>query len=72
MDLPTEAQWEYAARSRGKVVAHATNSSDFEYGVNYRDLRKIWHPMPVGSWPPNPLGIYDMTGNVDEWTLDFK
>jgi formylglycine-generating enzyme len=71
MDLPTEAQWEYAARSRGKAVAHATNNGDIEYGVNYRDPRKIWHPMPVGSWPPNPLGIYDMTGNVDEWTLDL-
>jgi len=70
MDLPTEAQWEYAARSRGKAVAHATNNGDIEYGVNYRDPRKIWHTMPVGSWPPNPLGIYDMTGNVDEWTLD--
>ncbi len=71
MDLPTEAQWEYAARSRGKAVAHATNNGDIEYGVNYRDPRKIWHTMPVGSWPPNPLGIYDMTGNVDEWTLDY-
>jgi formylglycine-generating enzyme len=71
MDLPTEAQWEYAARSRGKAVAHATNNGDIEYGVNYRDPTKIWHPMPVGSWPPNPLGIYDMTGNVDEWTLDL-
>ncbi|MEJ2407680.1 MAG: SUMF1/EgtB/PvdO family nonheme iron enzyme [Candidatus Thiodiazotropha sp.] len=71
MDLPTEAQWEYAARSRGKAVAHATNNGDIEYGVNYRDPTKIWHPMPIGSWPPNPLGIYDMTGNVDEWTLDF-
>ncbi len=70
MDLPTEAQWEYAARSRGKPVAHATNNGDIGYGVNYRDPTKIWHPMPVGSWPPNPLGIYDMTGNVDEWTLD--
>jgi formylglycine-generating enzyme required for sulfatase activity len=71
MDLPTEAQWEYAARSRGKAVAHATNNGDIEYGVNYRDPTKIWHTMPVGSWPPNPLGLYDMTGNVDEWTLDL-
>jgi formylglycine-generating enzyme required for sulfatase activity len=71
MDLPTEAQWEYAARSRGKAVAHATNNGDIEYGVNYRDPTKIWHPMPVGSWPPNPLGLYDMTGNVDEWTVDL-
>ncbi|MEJ2694155.1 MAG: SUMF1/EgtB/PvdO family nonheme iron enzyme, partial [Candidatus Thiodiazotropha sp.] len=71
MDLPTEAQWEYAARSRGLAVAHATNNGDIEYGVNYRDPAKIWHPMPVGSWPPNPLGLYDMTGNVDEWTLDL-
>jgi formylglycine-generating enzyme len=70
MDLPTEAQWEYAARSRGKAFDHATNNGDIEYGVNYRDPRKIWHPMPVGTWAPNPLGIYDMTGNVDEWTLD--
>jgi formylglycine-generating enzyme required for sulfatase activity len=71
MDLPTEAQWEYAARSRGKAVAHATNNGDIEYGVNYRDPVKEHNPMPVGSWPPNPLGIYDMTGNVDEWTLDL-
>ena len=71
MNLPTEAQWEYAARSRGKAVAHATNNGDIEYGVNYRDPRKIPHQMPVGSWPPNPLGIYDMTGNVSEWTLDL-
>ncbi len=71
MDLPTEAQWEYAARSRGKAVAHATNNGDIEYGINYRDPVKEHNPMPVGSWPPNPLGIYDMTGNVDEWTLDL-
>ncbi|MEJ2456295.1 MAG: SUMF1/EgtB/PvdO family nonheme iron enzyme [Candidatus Thiodiazotropha sp.] len=71
MDLPTEAQWEYAARSRGQAVAHATNNGDIEYGVNYRDPVKEHNPMPVGSWPPNPLGIYDMTGNVDEWMLDL-
>ena len=41
MNLLTEAQWEYAARSRGKAVAHTTNNGDIEYGVNYRDPRKI-------------------------------
>ena len=71
MDLPTEAQWEYAARSRGKAVAYATDNGKFEPGRNIRDAKQIWHEMPVGSWPPNPLGIHDMTGNVDEWTLDW-
>ncbi len=71
MDLPTEAQWEYAARSRGLAVAHATNNGDIEYGVNYRDPRTKIMEMHVGSWPPNPLGLYDMTGNVNEWMLDL-
>lgn len=71
MDLPTEAQWEYAARSRGLAVAHATDNGDIEYGRNYRDPTQIWRPMPPGSWPPNPLGLYDMTGNVSEWVLDW-
>jgi len=71
MDLPTEAQWEYAARSKGKNVGYATDNGEFEPGRNIRDPKQVWHPMPVGSWPPNPLGIYDMTGNVDEWTVDY-
>ena len=70
MDLPTEAQWEYAARSRGKAVAYATDNGEFEPGRNIRDATKVKREMPVGSWPPNPLGLYDMTGNVDEWTVD--
>ena len=71
MDLPTEAQWEYAARSRGKAVAYATDNGEFEPGRNIRDAKENKREMPVGSWPPNPLGIHDMTGNVDEWTLDW-
>lgn len=71
MDLPTEAQWEYAARSRGKAVAYATDNGEFEPGRNIRDATKVKREMPVGSWPPNPLGLYDMTGNVDEWTVDY-
>ena len=71
MSLPTEAQWEYAARSRGKTVAYATDNGVWERGRNMRDPVKVGHAMPVGSWPPNPLGLYDMTGNVWEWTVDF-
>ncbi len=71
MDLPTEAQWEYAARSRGNPEPfYATNNGLKEWGVNFRDPDKNKLQMPVGSWPPNPLGLYDMSGNVNEWTLD--
>jgi sulfatase modifying factor 1 len=70
MDLPTEAQWEYAARSRGLAVAYATNNGKDERGINIRDPSKYKFQMPVGSWPPNPLGMYDMTGSVNEWTVD--
>ncbi len=70
MDLPTEAQWEYAARSRGMAVAYATNNGKDESGINIRDPEKNDFEMPVGTWPANPLGMYDMTGNVNEWTVD--
>ena len=70
MDLPTEAQWEYAARSRGLAVAYATNNGKDERGINIRDPSKYKFQMPVGSWLPNPLGMHDMTGNVNEWTVD--
>ena len=71
MDLPTEAQWEYAARSRGLAVAYATNNGKFERGINIRNSSEYKFQMPVGSWPPNPLGMHDMTGNVNEWTVDL-
>lgn len=71
MDLPTEAQWEYAARNRGEAVAYATNNGRKEVGANLGGGTKSWYSKPVGSWPPNPLGIYDMTGNVGEWTVNY-
>ncbi len=69
--LPTEAEWEYAARDRGKAMKWAgTNDasklSKFAwYGENARDRTHA-----VKTKKPNALGIYDMTGNVNEWLFD--
>ena len=69
-DLPTEAQWEYAARSRGKNVPYATDNGRLDFG---RNVLKDVHPYRLarsGDHPPSPLGFYDMTGNVAEWVKD--
>jgi len=68
--LPTEAEWEYAARG-GRI------SKGFKYaGSNNPDL-VAWHSgnsnertHPVGQKNPNELGLYDMSGNVFEWCQD--
>jgi formylglycine-generating enzyme required for sulfatase activity len=69
--LPTEAEWEYAARSGGKreKYAGATENPD-AYAWYSRNSGGKSHP--VGQKEPNGLGLYDMGGNVYEWVSDWS
>lgn len=69
--IPTEAQWEYAARggvfSSDKLFSGSSTITDVAwYNGNSND---VLHP--VAQLTPNALGIYDMSGNVQEWCLDY-
>ncbi|WP_245750019.1 formylglycine-generating enzyme family protein [Marinobacter zhejiangensis] len=71
VDLPTEAQWEYAARNRGENVLFATNNGQWVRGVNSPGDDGIMKTVPVDSYPPNPLGIHHLTSNSAEWINDW-
>ncbi|ELN9426578.1 SUMF1/EgtB/PvdO family nonheme iron enzyme [Klebsiella pneumoniae] len=78
IDLPTEAQWEYAARSRGQYLPFSTNNGNFELGSNIPEQKKLdeytdgygFPIYPIGKYPPNPLGLYDMGLSGAEWSND--
>ena len=82
MHLPTEAEWEYAARggldgaeftwgdNDPQETTPAANTWQGRFPYENTELDGWTRTSPVGSYPPNPYGLHDMAGNVWEWTCD--
>lgn len=80
IDLPTEAQWEFAASNRVNRASQPmpTDNGILEEGRNmptYEQMKKMIGPRgalyPVGKYPPNPLGLYDLVGDGMDWVNDW-
>ena len=76
VSLPSEAQWEYSSRG-GKQLKYPTDDGSLSLSkANYNgETPGIYNPnghsFLVGSYNPNPYGLYDMGGNVWEWCQDY-
>jgi len=73
--LPTEAEWEYAARNRGRMIKYSCGNQLTPQAANYDPGNsagdKYRYTAPVGSFPASELGLHDMIGNAWEWCKDW-
>lgn len=70
--LPTEAEWEYAARGGEKSKGYRYSGGNILESVAWFSSNSGYKTHAVGMKSPNELGIYDMNGNVEEWCQDWK
>ncbi len=70
--LPSESEWEYAARAgtTSKFYWGETIAPKMAHCKGCGSSTDISGPLPVGSFPPNAFGLFDMSGNVDQWVAD--
>ncbi len=76
LSLPTEAQWEFAARGGRQLNYPTTDGRLRPQDANYNPSaegadKPEGHPQAVASYPANPYGLFDLGGNVWEWCLDY-
>jgi formylglycine-generating enzyme required for sulfatase activity len=69
--LPTEAEWEYAARAGSNDTYFFGNNDDELGSYAWYNKNSDGKPHPVGEKNPNPWGLYDMIGNINEYVQDW-